>query len=298
MVIRATGLWCRVMGDGKVYNCRLRGSYRLRGSKQTNPVAVGDYVEYELQDDGTGVVTDVCDRRNYIVRRATKLSKQTHVIAANIDLMCIVATVEHPRTSTGFVDRLLATAEAYGIETCLIYNKCDLYDNNTLQKFNTLKEVYNNVGYKVYSVSATQNVGIQELRATIQGKTVLFCGHSGSGKSSLLNAIDSSLHLKVGEVSEWSDKGTHTTTFAEMFPFANGYIIDTPGIKEFGMVDFKENDLSHYFPEMRALQSRCRFANCTHRHEPGCAVIQAAEEGLVAPERYKNYLSILDGLTT
>ena len=288
LVIRATGLWCRVQDDSGVYDCRLRGHYRLRGSKQTNPVAVGDMVEYELQSDGTGVVTDVCDRRNYIVRRATKLSKQTHVIAANIDLMCIVATIEHPRTSTGFIDRLLATAEAYGIAACLVYNKCDLYDEHTQQKFSHLKQVYNSIGYAVYSVSATEGIGVDTLRNAIHGKTVLFCGHSGSGKSSLLNAIDSSLQLKVGEVSEWSDKGTHTTTFAEMFPYAGGYIIDTPGIKEFGIVDFKENDLSNCFPEIKALQDRCRFANCTHSHEPGCAVIEAVGNGSIDEERYSN----------
>lgn len=303
-------------------DCRLRGNYRLRGNKQTNPVAVGDHVLFEMQDDGTGLILDVCDRRNYIVRRATKLSKQTHVIAANIDLLCVVATLGLPRTSTGFIDRLLVTAEAYHIPACVIYNKIDLYDEQLWEAHNELKTIHTAAGYPVFEVSALNGTGLDALKAAIAGRTVLFCGHSGVGKSALLNAICPGLGLKVGQISDWSLKGKHTTTFAELFPVVSGQwsvasgqlgesrycvsqlntehcplntnIIDTPGIKEFGMVDFTPQELSHFFPEMRAVLHGCRFANCTHRHEPGCAVMAAVDDGTISAERYRNYLNILD----
>ena len=292
LVIRTTGSWYRVLlADGGQRDCRLRGNYRLRGNKQTNPVAVGDIVDFELQDDGTGVIADVHDRRNYIVRRATKLSKQTHVIAANIDLLCIVATLGLPRTSTGFIDRLLVTAEAYHIPAAIVFNKCDLYDDELWEMHNELKSIYTGAGYPVLEVSALKGTGLDNLKAMIAGKTVLFSGHSGVGKSALLNALCPDLDLKVGQISDWSLKGKHTTTFAEIFPFSL-----TPGIKEFGMVDFTAQELSHFFPEMRARLHDCHFANCTHRHEPGCAVKAAVEEGCINAERYKNYLNILEGL--
>ena len=305
-------------------DCRLRGNYRLRGNKQTNPVAVGDRVLFEMQDDGTGVIHEVQDRTNYIVRRATKLSKQTHVIAANIDLLCIVATLGLPRTSTGFIDRLLVTAEAYHIPACLLFNKVDLYDEVLWEIHNEIKGIYTAAGYPVYEVSALRGDGLDEVKRLIAGKTVLFSGHSGVGKSALLNALCPGLDLRTGELSEWSLKGTHTTTFAEIHPVkVSGYglevidasaeqprqpsithnlspityLIDTPGIKEFGMVDFNAQELSHFFPEMRAVLHDCRFANCTHRHEPGCAVMQAVDEGRISEERYQNYLNILEDVT-
>ncbi len=309
LVIRTTGSWYRVLlADGGQLDCRLRGNYRLRGNKQTNPVAVGDRVLFELQDDGTGVIHEVRDRRNYIVRRATKLSKQTHVIAANIDLLCIVATLGLPRTSTGFIDRLLVTAEAYHIPAVIIFNKCDLYNDELWQIHNDIKSVYSAAGYPVFEVSALTGMGIDRVKHLIAGKVALFSGHSGVGKSALLNAIDPSLHLRTGDVSEWSLKGTHTTTFAEIFPIQMGdpdnsqgpqltsYLIDTPGIKEFGMVDFTPEELSHFFPEMRSRLHNCRFANCTHRHEPGCAVKSAVEEGAISAERYQNYLNIIESI--
>ena len=320
-------------------DCRLRGNYRLRGNKQTNPVAVGDRVLFEMQDDGTGVIHEVQDRRNYIVRRATKLSKQTHVIAANIDLLCIVATLGLPRTSTGFIDRLLVTAEAYHIPACIIFNKCDLWINDECEMMNeeftdvdgnsssliphsSLPEMYRNVGYPVLEVSALKGTNLDAVKEMIAGKTVLFSGHSGVGKSALLNAISPGLGLKVGQLSDWSLKGKHTTTFAEIFPIRVmgyglevmdacaeprqpsithnpspiTYLIDTPGIKEFGMVDFNEQELSHFFPEMRAVLRNCHFANCTHRHEPQCAVKAAVEEGRISEERYRNYLNIIEGI--
>lgn len=301
LVLRTTGSWYNVLTpEGERYDCRLRGNYRLRGNKQTNPIAVGDIVVFALQEDGTGVIGEVKDRRNYIVRRATKLSKQTHVIAANIDQLCIVATLGFPRTSTGFIDRLLVTAEAYHIPACIIFNKIDLYDLDESGELKALQQemrsIYETAGYPVYEVSAMQGTGIDTIRQLVKGKTVLFTGHSGVGKSAMLNAIDPTLSLKVGEVSEWSLKGKHTTTFAEIFPFADGYIIDTPGIKEFGMVDFTIEELSHFFPEMRALLHECHFANCTHRHEPHCAVKEALQHGELSEERYNNYLSIIDSI--
>ena len=322
LVIRTTGNWYRVLlADGSQRDCRLRGNYRLRGNKQTNPVAVGDHVFFEIQDDGTGVIHDVADRKNYIVRRATKLSKQTHVIASNIDLLCIVATLGLPRTSTGFIDRLLVTAEAYHIPACILFNKVDLYDEELWEIHNEVKAIYTAAGYPVYEISALEGTRLDEVKQLIAGKTVLFSGHSGVGKSALLNALSPGLALKVGDISDWSLKGKHTTTFAEIFPVESGkwkvesdaaapgnlssfhfpfytYLIDTPGIKEFGMVDFNAQELSHFFPEMRALLPKCRFANCTHRHEPGCAVKEALDEGLLSAERYKNYLGILEDIET
>ena len=236
------------------------------------------------------------------MRKATKLSKQTHVIASNIDRLCVVATLGFPRTSTGFIDRLLVTAEAYHVPACVIFNKVDLYgghEEGLWELHDELQQMYEGAGYKVFAVSALQGDGLSELRDAIVGQTVLFCGHSGVGKSALLNALVPGLDLRVGEVSEWSLKGKHTTTFAEIFPIEMGqegvtYLIDTPGIKEFGMVDFKPEELSHFFPEMRRVLHDCYFANCTHRHEPRCAVKEAVDAGIINAERYNNYLGIFD----
>ena len=346
LVIRTTGSWYRVLVfseqcsvfsgatqpidnqlktkhltlNTQAVDCRLRGNYRLRGNKQPNPVAVGDRVLFEMQDDGTGIIHEVQDRRNYIVRRATKLSKQTHVIAANIDLLCIVATLGLPRTSTGFIDRLLVTAEAYHIPAAILFNKSDLIsaevgsqrsgledasDNSALRTLTSeLVNMYRSVGYPVLEISALTGQGLDKVRTLIAGKTVLFSGHSGVGKSALLNALCPGLDLRTGDLSDWSLKGKHTTTFAEIFPVTlntehltlNTYLIDTPGIKEFGMVDFNAQELSHFFPEMRAVLHDCRFANCTHRHEPGCAVMQAVDDGRIPAERYHNYLNILESV--
>ena len=283
----------------------LKGRIRLDGNRSTNPVAVGDRVLFDLEDDGTGVIHEVRDRSNYIVRRATKLSKQTHVIAANIDLLCIVATLGLPRTSTGFIDRLLVTAEAYHIPAAIIFNKCDLLVDDELRSMQEeLSSMYRAIGYPVLEVSALEGTGIEEVKELIDGRTVLFSGHSGVGKSALLNAISPGLALKVGDISDWSLKGRHTTTFAEIHPVQLithhssliTYLIDTPGIKEFGMVDFTAQELGHFFPEMRGVLPDCRFANCTHRHEPGCAVLQAVDDGRISPERYRNDLSILDDI--
>ena len=309
LVIRTTGSWYKVLPDGGgllPVDCRLRGNYRLRGNKQTNPVAIGDRVLIEMQEDGTGIIHEVLDRRNYIVRRSVNLSKQTHVIAANIDLLCVVATLALPRTSTGFIDRLLVTAEAYHIPACVVFNKCDLLkaDAEMRAAHDELCDLYRRVGYPVYEVSALTGEGLDTLKGAIAGRTVLFSGHSGVGKSALLNALCPGLDLRTGELSDWSLKGRHTTTFAEIFPIKlstsdsqlSTYLIDTPGIKEFGMVDFNEQELSHFFPEMRAVLHDCRFANCTHRHEPQCAVKEAVDAGCISSERYNNYLNMIAGL--
>lgn len=330
LVIRTTGSWYRVLpldadrqnatGDTPV-DCRLRGNYRLRGNKQTNPVAVGDHVEYTLLEDGTGVISEVADRRNYIVRKATKLSKQTHVIAANIDRLCIVVSLAPPRTTTGFIDRLLVTAEAYHIPACILFNKADIYDDGLQSEYSELEAIYRTAGYPVCLLSALDGTGIDALRHDLAGQTVLFSGHSGVGKSALLNALAPGLDLRVGDISDWSLKGKHTTTFAEIHPIqfsvspqpstegeeatpllqeglGEAFLIDTPGIKEFGMVDIQPAELSHFFPEMRRVLHDCHFANCTHRHEPHCAVKEALEAGTISAERYKNYLGIYDQIVS
>ena len=297
LISKTTGKWYKVRTpDGDIIDCRLRGNFRIKGIKSTNPIAVGDFVEYELQPtDGTGLITAVDERRNCIIRRSTKLSKQTHIIAANLDQACLVVTIGFPRTSTGFIDRFLVTAEAYHVPCILVFNKIDLYDDELQEYQDDLFEVYQRAGYKCIAVSAEQQTNIDELRTLLEGKTTLFAGHSGVGKSALLNALQPGLGLKVGDVSLFNMKGKHTTTFAELFPFGEGFIIDTPGIKEFGMVDFKKEEVSHFFPEMKAVLHDCRFANCTHEHEPGCAVKQAVEQGIISDFRYENYINILHG---
>lgn len=282
--------------SAEVIDCRLRGNFRIKGIKSTNPIAVGDFVEFELQStDGTGLITAVEERRNCIIRRSTKLSKQTHIIAANLDQACLVATIGFPRTSTGFIDRFLVTAEAYHVPCVLVFNKTDLYDDELQEYQDSLFEVYQKAGYTCIGVSAAKGTNLGSLKTLLEGKTTLFAGHSGVGKSALLNALQPGLGLKVGDVSLFNMKGKHTTTFAELFPFGTGFIIDTPGIKEFGMVDFTKEEVSHFFPEMREVLHDCRFANCTHEHEPGCAVKQAVEQGLISDFRYENYLNILHG---
>lgn len=298
LVIRTTGSWYKILctENNQYYDCRLRGSFRIKGIKSTNPIAVGDHVTFSMEEDNTGVITNIEDRSNYIIRKSTKLSKQTHIIAANIDQLCLVVTLGFPRTSTGFIDRMLLTAEAYHIPATIIFNKVDLYDEELWEIHNEMKNIYTNIGYRVMEVSAKEGTGIEALKEHIKGKINLFSGHSGVGKSALLNAIDPSLNLKVGEVSDWSLKGKHTTTFAEIFPLGNGFIIDTPGIKEFGVVDFKVEEVGHFFPEIKSRLHDCHFANCTHRHEPRCAIKEAVESGEINAERYQNYLNIVQSI--
>lgn len=297
IVMKSTGSWYTVMSEEhEKLECRIRGSFRLKGIKSTNPVAVGDHVTIEKEPgEGTAVITGVDDRKNYIIRKSTNLSKQTHIIAANIDQAFLVATLVMPRTSTGFIDRFLVTAEAYGIPANIIFNKADLYDAELNDYLEDLVAIYELSGYKCYIVSAFNEADIQTLLELMTGKTNLVAGHSGVGKSTLINALEPDLGLKTGVISETHSKGKHTTTFAEMFGLSNGgFIIDTPGIKEFGLVDIEKTELGHYFPEIRDRMNDCQFNNCLHVNEPKCAVRAAVEEGLIAESRYQNYLNMLN----
>jgi ribosome biogenesis GTPase len=282
--------------DNKLCNCRLKGQFRIHGIRTTNPVAVGDHVVFELESSGeNGIIKAIEPRTNYIVRRSINLSKSAHIIASNIDRLYIVASIMLPRTSTGFIDRLLVTAEAYHIPAALIFNKTDIYTSEAHERCSELMKLYTSLGYPSYAVSALEGIGLDALRLVLQDKVNLFSGHSGVGKSALINALDPLLAIKTGEISSYHNKGMHTTTFAEMHPLAfGGYMIDTPGIKEFGLVHFESQEISERFPEFRALLPDCRYNNCTHVHEPGCAVKVALDKGSVNPERYHNYLGLLN----
>ncbi len=286
--------------DNKQHVCKLKGNFKIKGIKSTNPIAVGDKVEFEyLSDQKIGLINKIEDRNNYIIRKATKLSKQSHIIAANIDQLVIVVTLANPRTSTGFIDRFLVTAEAYHIPSVIIINKIDLNTPAVEKKINDIIDIYEPLGYKCYKASAIIGVGIKEIIKLLKNRVTLFAGHSGVGKSTLLNAICPSLNLKTKEISSFHAKGVHTTTFAEMFLLDNiGFIIDTPGIKEFGIVDFNSNDLSQRFPEMRELMQNCQFNNCSHTHEPKCAVKTALDNGKINTSRYTNYLNMLNNVET
>lgn len=296
VVIRSTGSWYMVaLENDTVIQCRLKGIFRMKGVKSTNPIAVGDHVNVLVSEEETDhVITQILPRDNYMIRRATRLSKSSHIIAANIDTAFLIVTLHAPRTSLGFIDRFLATSEAYHIPATLIFNKIDLIDD-TKKELDDAKAIYVGAGYPCYETSAITGEGINSLRSILIDKVSLFSGHSGVGKSALINAIEPGLKLKTGDISSYHQKGMHTTTFAEMFSLkSGGYIIDTPGIKEFGMIDLKKEEVSHYFPEMAALIHQCTFHNCTHTHEPGCAVKKAVEDGIIALSRYQNYCSILN----
>ncbi len=302
-VIKSTGSWYHVMPEkDKVVRCRLRGRLKIDGSKATNPIAVGDHVEFDMEEKSdVGIITKLLDRRNYIIRKATNLSRQTHVIAANIDQAVIIATLAFPRTSTGFIDRFLVTCEAYSIPATIVFNKFDLLQNDPkmLEQLNTLCTMYEQAGYSSIPVSATERININHFDKLLTNKISLLAGHSGVGKSALVNAIEPGLDLKIQSISRAHSKGRHTTTYAEMFPLSNGgMIIDTPGIKEFGLVDFEEWELCHYFPEMRTLFNQCRFDNCTHFNEPGCRIKEKVEAGNISLSRYENYLNMLLGEDT
>lgn len=277
--------------------CNLKGNFRIKGLKATNPVAVGDKVHFILPEGKeTGLIVDITPRKNYIIRRATKLSKNWHIIAANIDRAYLVATVANPRTSSGFIDRFLVTAEAYSIPAALVFNKIDIYDTSMAERHNELMHIYTNAGYPCFEVSATEGTNVEGLKEELRDKVSLFSGHSGVGKSALINSLDPTLDLRTGLLSEYWSKGKHTTTFAEMHPLSfGGFIIDTPGIREFGLLDFGKEELTHYFPELFALLPECKFYNCTHVHEPGCSLESAVAEGRVSLERYENYLRMLSG---
>lgn len=295
VVIKSTGSWYTVRkNDGNILECRIRGKFRIEGIRTTNPLAVGDVVEVEETNDGN-VITGIAPRHNYIIRKSTNLSKESHIIASNVDLALLIATVNHPVTSTVFIDRFLATAEAYNISAALVFNKVDLYDEEDRAMLGGLMTIYRKVGYSCYAVSAQTGEGIQEIKDLLKDKTTVLSGLSGVGKSSLVNRIEPGLQLKTAMISDAHDSGKHTTTFAEMFPLhIGGYIVDTPGLRSFGIIDMKKEELSHFFPEIFAISDQCRFNNCTHTHEPGCAVIEALETGEVSESRYMSYLSMID----
>lgn len=295
LVIKSTGSWYTVKGaDGVLYDCRMRGKMRLQGSKATNPVAVGDQVLFDHDKRDGSVITELLPRRNYIIRKATNLSKQTHVLAANIDQALLLVTLFQPRISLGFIDRFLLTAEAYGIPCKVIFNKTDLWGPDAHEVYDEMINIYKPAGYPLDHCSTQNGEGLDRIRLWLDSKTTLISGFSGVGKSSLLNALYPELQLRTGDISDYSQKGKHTTTFAELFEATeHTQIIDTPGIKELGIIDINGYELSHHFPEMRAFLKNCKFNTCTHTHEPQCAVLAAVEAGEIAPERYRSYLSIL-----
>ena len=276
--------------------CKVKGNFRLKGIRSTNPVAVGDRVRIVENREGTAFITEIEDRKNYIIRRASNLSKQSHIIAANLDQCMLIVTVNYPETSTTFIDRFLATAEAYRIPTTLLFNKVDLYGEDDLRYLDGLIHLYTNIGYPCLKVSAIQGQGLAEVKAKLRGAITLFSGNSGVGKSTLINALLPGTDARTGEISQVHNKGMHTTTFSEIYPVddAGGYIIDTPGIKGFGTFDMEVEEIGHYFPEIFRISADCRYGNCTHRNEPGCAVRRAVEEHYISESRYASYLSMLE----
>lgn len=297
IVVKSTGSWYEVMKpSGEIINCRLKGKFRLQGLKHTNPVTVGDKINYEMEPNSeNGVIFSIEPRKNYIIRKSSNLSKQTHIIASNIDQAILMVTIAFPNTSLGFIDRFLVTAEAYHIPTTIIFNKIDLCTNgleDVLQE--TIDLYHKKVGYAYLKTSVNDKFGLDEVKELLLNKTSLVAGHSGVGKSSLLNSIEPNLNLRTGIISKTSFNGQHTTTFAQMHPLSfGGFIIDTPGIREFGVVDLNNSELSHYFKEMKPFIGKCKFNNCQHIHEPQCTVLEALEAGQIPTERYQSYLSIL-----
>ena len=296
LVIKNTGSWYSVRtDDGRTIESKLKGNFRLKDIRSTNPVSVGDRVDIEINNEGTAFITEIEERKNYIIRRASNLSKQSHIIAANLDQAMLIVTVNYPITTTVFIDRFLATAEAYRVPVKLVFNKIDRYNADDREYMEALILLYTSIGYPCSKICARKEDGLDELRAEMKGKITLLSGHSGVGKSTLINKLLPGINLKTGNISEYHNKGMHTTTFSEMIPLpGGGYLIDTPGIKGFGTIEMADAEISHYFRELFKYSEECRFNNCTHRHEPGCAVIQAVNDGLISESRYKSYLSILD----
>ncbi len=300
LVYKSTGSWYQVMdASGKMHECRIKGKFRMKGIKSTNPIAVGDTVDFDIDttsDKETGTITKIHDRKNYIIRKSVNLSKQVHIIAANIDQVFLLVTINNPVTTTSFIDRFLVTAEAYEIPAVLVFSKIDTFDEAMLDEQLFLQHTYTQIGYKCLRVSAVSGKGIDALKEMMKGKISMFSGHSGVGKSTLINAVEPGLDLKTREISEQHQQGQHTTTFAEMFDLSFGAkIIDTPGIRGFGMVDMEPDEVSDYFPEFFRLKDQCKFNNCLHRDEPDCAVKDALERDELAWSRYKSYLQILEG---
>lgn len=297
LVYKSTGSWYVIKNEtGEFFNARIKGKFKIDGITSTNPIAVGDWVEADKEDiaEGSVIIHHIYPRTNYITRQSPHNKHQHHIVAANLDQSILLATLKNPRTSTGFIDRFLVASEAYHVPSILVFNKSDLYKEKEMLQYDEIKEVYERIGYKVRLMSVNEQTGIDEVRELLKDKITLISGHSGVGKSSFINAIFPEMALKTKEVSNWSGKGVHTTTFAQMYDLAfGGKIIDTPGIREFALMDFEPHELSHYFREMSALINDCKFNNCMHIEEPGCAVKLAVEEGRIAAERYISYLNIL-----
>ncbi|WP_461449747.1 ribosome small subunit-dependent GTPase A [Mucilaginibacter sp.] len=301
LVTKSTGSWYQVQTpDGQIIDCRIKGKFRTKGIVTTNPIAVGDVVDFDMEpEQESGVITNLQQRKNYIIRKSINLSKQAQIIAANLDQALLVVTLASPRTSMGFIDRFLVTAEAYDIPARLVFNKLDLFSEEGLEVLAYYKNVYESIGYPCFEVSALEKTNIDIVQGLLKDKVTLFSGHSGVGKSSLINRLLPDLDLRTHQISDWSEKGMHTTTFAEAFELPqSGFIIDTPGIRELGVIDIEKQELSHFFPEMRQRMHDCRFSNCRHINEPGCAVLEALENGEIEPSRYDSYLSIYHGNDT
>jgi ribosome biogenesis GTPase len=298
-VYKSTGSWYSVKTDeGKFYQCKIKGKLRLENFKSTNPVAVGDRVNFSLEhndEENLGIIHNILERKNYIVRKSVNLSKQSHILASNIDLLVMVITIKDPITTTSFIDRFLVNAEAYSIETLLVFNKYDIYNKEEQNKIDNLVEIYSNIGYKCLITSTINNFNITNLKEEVTKKTIMFGGHSGVGKTSLINAIDASLELKVGDISSQHLQGKHTTTYAELFDLdSNTKLIDTPGIKGFGLVNFKKEEISDFFPEFLREKNNCKFSNCLHLNEPNCRIKAMVKENIISVSRYENYIQILN----
>ena len=299
-VYKSTGSWYIVQDEaGKIFNARIKGKFKIDNITSTNPIAVGDVVLADMENEleNTLTITDIAPRKNYITRSSPHNRNQHHIIASNLDQSLLFATLKEPKTSLGFIDRFLITSEAYHVPSIIVFNKSDLYKEKEIEKFVAIKEIYEAIGYKVQLMSIEKNEGVDEVKNLLKDKTTLLSGHSGVGKSSFINIVFPELRLRTQDVSGWSGKGLHTTTFAEMFNLSfGGRVIDTPGIRELGLVDISKQELSHYFPEMRALINDCQFNNCMHINEPGCAVKEAVNAGTIHPDRYYSYLNILESI--